>query len=513
MVIKKKAAAKTAPTASESTALTVNLLVAELAKSTHGDLKSYIPVIQRAAKEMPEVLAHLMSYDKLNGQVRDARVALPAISLSVPSFDDAEYLDNSLAHMATLSLRDFVRAIKFTKEIQCVGRGMSVRRLMERYLRSLEGNFAKWERMAIQHRDSLKSLYALAHVAPKALCNDILFKRQYPAGSTFEVIRNLKTMAPMEAAGFIMTRRIPFLIAMGALGPKAKEPDLVLSLINRMSPTELVTNSQMLTKLGIKTVPALRAAYEAALGKAATAKRGANTLKTTVAADAIEDESIKAKLQTLQEKQLDKLGGVDGNWLVLGDMSGSMSNAIETARMVAGALARMVKGKVHLVFFNTVARYFDCTGKTVEEIKQVTRGVTATGGTSFGAGLLCAVEKHVDFDGIAIVSDGAENSLPMFTPNFTALCQSVGKQLPVYLYHVSGTEGVYAEEKFKDNMAYAGHDIQEFDLRKKAIDYYSVVNLASTMSVQRYGLLEKILAVPLLKLDDVLPPVPATVGA
>jgi len=48
-------------------------------------------------------------------------------------------------------------------------------------------------------------------------------------------------MSISEAAGVIIERRIPFLIAVGALGEKIKNKDLVLAIIERMSPTELIT--------------------------------------------------------------------------------------------------------------------------------------------------------------------------------------------------------------------------------------------------------------------------------
>ena len=55
-------------------------------------------------------------------------------------------------------------------------------------------------------------------------------------------------------------------------------------------------------------------------------------------------------------------------------------------------------------------------------------------------------------------------------------------------------------------MAGEHFDVQEIDLRGKQIDRYAVPNLVSALKVQRYGLLEQIMDVPLLKLDDVLKP-------
>ena len=495
--------------AKTETGLRVNELISELGKSPHGDLKQYVPMLKRAAKEQPELAAHLMSYNALNGQIRDSRVAFPPITLSVAQFRDSEYIDNSLAHMAALPARDFERSFRFSKELGYAdsSRGRQVRRLVVRYLRTLEAVFPKWERVALQHRNRLKALYAMTHTKPCGYADDMLFKGIYRPGSLFHAVRGLKDMSPAEAAGTIIERKIPFLIASGALGPKLKDPDVVLALISRMSPTELVTSSKMLEKLGIKTVPKLRAAYEAALGKAGNTRRSANTLKATTAAEAIEDDAIKAKLQALQEKQLDtlqKTSGPEGNWLVIGDCSGSMREAIETARLIAGTLARMVKGNTHLIFANNSPRYFDVTGKTLEEIQKITRGIEATGGTSYGCALVCAADKKLDIDGIVLVGDGAENATPLFSAYYRPLCNCIGKEVPVYFYRCSGQ--TYGFGAFESCMLASGIDVQVFDLCGKKIDPYSVVNLIATMNTQRYGLLEKIMDTPLLKLDDVLKP-------
>ena len=78
----------------------------------------------------------------------------------------------------------------------------------------------------------------------------------------FAAVRELKNMSALEAAGTIAEKKIPFLIASGALGAKTKRTDLLLALINRMTPVELVTNATMLERFGVKSNPALRAAWK-----------------------------------------------------------------------------------------------------------------------------------------------------------------------------------------------------------------------------------------------------------
>ena len=484
------------------TGLTKNKILSELSRSPHGKLTEYIPVGQVAAQQEPEFLAHLIAWDKVNGQVRDAKVAIPIVSLSVPTYPD-EFVENSLAHLGLLSPRELLKSYRFalsfpstTKQVRLPGRMRKVTKVISAYLKEREEDKRNFDRVAIQHRHTLKELYALCHIKPNARANAILFKGEKPAGSVFEAVSLLGSMSPTEAAGTILERKIPFLIAMGALGKKAKEADLVLALINRMSPTELVTNTKMLEKLGIKTNPALRGAYESALQKAASSKQG--SFKATRAIEAMEDETIKEKLRGLQEKQIEHLGNVEGNWLVLGDKSGSMVYALELARRVASTLSKMVKGKIWLVFFDTHPTALDVTGKSLDEILKMTKYVTANGGTSIGCGLNYLLERKEEIDGIAIISDGGENNSPYFPDVYKRYAEWSGKYVPVYLYHCEGDNPALIK-----TMNTAGIDMQVFDMKKQKVDYYSLPNLIKTMRTNRYSLVDEVMQSKLLKLEDV----------
>jgi hypothetical protein len=480
------------------TGLTRNEILKELIRSPHGNLSSYVDVGKVAARENAEFVAHLISFDRIKGQIRDSKVALPVISLSVPQFSDPEFIDNSLAHLALLPPRELLRAVRFAMELKLTGRMKTLRKMVERYLRAKEDNWAHWERAAVQHRRTMKELYALLHVKPSTMADAILFKGERPRGTVFEAISQLKNMSAQEASSTIMERRIPFLIAVGALGKKAKDVDLVMALIGRMSPTELVTNTKMLERMGVKTEPALRAAYEQALAKASTSKK--TTMKATRAAESIQDEGLKAKMQELQEKQLKSIGGVDGNWLVLGDCSGSMQPCIDVARVVAGTLARMVKGEVHLIFFNTSPRYFNVTGKTYDEILQLTRSIGAQGGTSVGCGLQYIQAAKEEVDGIAIVSDGEENQPPMFAQAYESYSKEFDKEPTIYFYRINRARVESLSASIQDR------DPQIFDLDPGATDYYALPGIAATMRVNKFSMADEILATPLLKLNDVLKP-------
>lgn len=482
-------------TKKKETGITLNAIVAELAKSPHGDLKQYIPIATQAIAEQPDFYAHLVAWNQRKGQIRDAKVALPVLGLTA----GGDYVENALANLALLDPRNLNRAIEFGRSLKLpASKDKRLTAMVRRYLAHREGNYAKWERVALQHRSTLKTLYVLSHYKPsKAIYGEILFDRQYPEGSVFSVLRTLRTMEPLEIAGTITGRRIPFLIALGALGDKQKDPDVLMALIGAMSPTELVTNAKRFEKAGIKKVPALRAAFEEALTKAA--KSGKNILKTSTAAEAVEDEDLKEKLKNLQEKQIEKQAGIEGNWLVLADKSGSMTEAIEISRHVAATLAKFVKGQVWLVFFDTMPRGVNVTGKTYEEIKTKTRQIVANGGTSIGCGLAWAVDMKADFDGIAIVSDGGENNPPLFASVYGSYKRTMDKEPTVYFYRTKGEP-----DKLSASLRVAHIDVQTFDLTGST-DYYSLPNLVQSMRTNRYGLVQEIFDTPLLTLDAVLP--------
>jgi hypothetical protein len=477
-------------------ALTRNQIVQELTRSLHGQLSAYVPVGVAAASQDPEFFAHLIAWNEKNGQVRDARVALPVLALASNGYP-LEFVENALAHLALLDPRLFVQALRFGRPI-IGGRHRQVRRLVEAYLRARETAWQWWERATLQHRDSMKALYALGHVKPAPMAQRILFDRDPPHGTVFHDLKLLAKMSAAEVAAVIIRRRIPFLVAQGALGSRFREPDVVLALIKQMSPTEVVTNMKMLERLGVRENAILRAALEEALEKVARSKKV--TLKTTRAADHVDDERLHKKLVSAQEKQLQALGGIDGNWLILGDRSGSMITAIDAARLVAGTLAKLVNGDVHLVFFNTTPTYYPVRGLDYEEIRAKTRHVVANGGTSIGCGLLSILERGIEVDGIAVVSDMAENAAPRFVTVYRQYEKKFGATPPIYLYRLpsSDTSGNIERELAMEKI-----DCQVFDLRNE-VDYYSLPNVVKTMRASRYQLADEIMGTPLVTLEEAL---------
>lgn len=493
-------------------------VIATLTKSPHGDLKAYLPVGLAAGAQQSDFFAHLVAWNQRKGQIRDAKVALPMIALATTK--DPELQDNALAHLALLGPREFAKSMSFARTEVPAGSAPGrvprrvVRRLVERYLREREADKFLWTRTAVQHRQTLKGLYASYHIRPNTEDRNIILygrtfdkiKAPMPAG-VFAFIASMKSIPATVVLSGIQQFKIPFLVTKAVLGPRAKtEQDIALAIINSMTPNELLGNTKTLETWGIKTVPALRAAYEDGLKRTAQA-RTVHTLKATKAAEVLSEageEDLAIKLEAVAEKQIAKQLTVDGNWLVLADKSGSMSECINVAQQVAGILAKAVTGKVQLVFFDISPRVFDVTGKSYDDIKALTKRVTAEGGTSIGCGLYWARTAKFEVDGIAIISDAQENTTPYFYQEYTRYSAEFGgKQPTVYLYRVGASMSSFRDNDLAESCKRGNVHLDEFQLGN-TVDYYSLPNLVQTMRTNRYSLYDEIMETPLLTLDAVL---------
>jgi len=480
--------------------LTTQQIIGNLIKVVHKSKDLYVDDALKVVKQNPDLFAHLIAWNHINGEIRDTKVAFPVLSLRGSAGDQKCYFENAVAHLLLFDPRNLVKALSFHRDLNdkgitvSEGSGTLLKKGVKDYLKVREENPGWWNKAAVQHRVSMKTLYSQYHVKPSPIADKILFKQQYPKNSVFEAIRQLKNMSSQEATGAILNYKIPFTIAIGAVGGVTKNSDLLLSLIENMSGAELITNSNMLSKLGIMNNPILKAAYEKGLSKARGDKK-TSTLKAGRAASIIKDEKIKVKLEKLQETKIDALKGLEGDWLVLADKSGSMHTAIEKSKEVAAFLSRICKGKIYLVFFDVRPVMYDATGKSLEEIKKMTSGISAGGGTSIGSGLQLISEKQIIINGIVICSDGGENTTPYFFNVYKQYENKFTISPMIYLIHFPGEADVLTNQS---------HGFSYEKLDGKDLDYYGLPNLAKILRSSRYTLLDEIMQTPLLTISGVL---------
>jgi hypothetical protein len=521
--------------------LTRQRIISELTRAPHAKLQTYIEkvpakvpggylhgVAVTAVVQDEEFIAHLIAWSAERGELRDIKVALPVIAVMIgnphPSNMRPEYVESALAHLAELEPKRFLQALNFAKDaakyLNVTGASRTLGRLAARYLAEHEQR-KDWERAAIAHRRFLKALYsrsyATGRIDPPAKVNALLFgpSKKVPVkpipegvGHMFAALRAFASMGTAAIADMLRKFPFPFLAARGALGTKVKEPDILEALIPRMSQTEVVTNAKWLERLGVRSTQTLRATMEDKLSQSSKRSKRGGTLKATRAADALEktgDAVMAKKMRGLQERQIDAGQRIKGDWLVLGDKSPSMQYAVETSRYVAATLARYVEGRVSLIFFDGEPRFFDVTGKTLEEILEMTKTVKADGaGTSIGCGLAYAREMGIPFDGIAVVSDAQENSSPRFVDEYARHEEATSKRPTTYLYRFAPGMRASADIDLARSCSAAGIDLVEFDLRG-GVDYTSLPNVVLTMRSNRWSLVDEIMSAPLKTLDAVMP--------
>ena len=478
----------------------INELVAVLNKSPHRDLTEYIPIATKAMQGDKAFFHHFIAWNHIKGQIRDAKVALPVLGLL--NTREPEFVANSYGHLMSLSPRELKRALDFAKGYQhslspngIKWRGFSWRglgRMVEAYLRDKERVPAKLERTVLQHRKVLRGLYTQFHVKPSPLAAAMLgFELTGEVlpevGGVLSKLGEISKMDPVTAAGMVMHYKIPFLIATSVMPQIKGNRTAIIAIIQSMSASDLVNQVKNLKHWGMDKDPAIKAAYAEALAKS---KGNANLFKAAKAVEVVEEEDVREALAEIQERKLGA-GSIDGNWLVLADMSGSMSLSMELGKKISAILSRMVTGKIWLVFFNQKAYGRDVTGKTLEGIREITGQLFSHGYTSIGAGLDFANSQGLDFDGIAVVSDGGHNKAPQFSTEYAKAERRLLKSPSVYFYRVGGDQ-----DKFSTELDIAGIAYERFPVDKNA-DEYSIANLVQTMRVNRYSLYQEIMDTPL----------------
>lgn len=486
----------------EKVQISQNEIINQLLKVGHKNLDIYTDIGLRAVKNEPELFAHMIAWNHLKGQVRDTKTALPVIALR--GDPDEEFFENAVAHLCQLDPRNLVRAVMFHKSGKLPpvtpGGGAKMKEGIKRYLAAREQRKKWWEKTTLQHRKSMKALYALYHIKPSDMVQKVLFDNTPPQGTIFHTLKQLKNMGDKECAGTILNSGIPFNIAIGAVGGVKGRQDVILALIEKMSGNELINNTNMLQKLGVFSNETLKAAFDSALERAKKDKR-VSTLKADRAANFVKDKSAKEKLKSVRDEKLQQLGSIEGDWLVLGDKSSSMSEGIESARRVAALIANQVSGKVHLVFFNHLPTYFDVTGMQYDQIVNITRRQRASGITSIGCGLYFILQKRIAVNGIAICTDCQENENPKFATTYKKYVNEMGIEPTVYIF---GVGGHYKPHYLTQPMVKEGIMYELFDIRKD-VDYYSLPNLVQTLKTRRYALIEEIMETPLLTFKQVFP--------
>src|SRR5262249_32339559 len=202
--------------------------------------------------------------------------------------------------------------------------------------------------------EDMKGMGALLHGAPGERAKKILFDEDPPAESRIFALRALaRAESPADQARAIIEHAIPYRVASTVV--KQMTPTVLLALIDRMSPQELINNLGALKRRGAFENPELKAVVEAKLERAKTGKR-VSAVKAEEALKAADlSDDVLRTLEQVADAQVKAKGRIDRPTALLIDKSGSMSVAIDLGKRI-GALVSSVSAQALYVYaFDTLA--------------------------------------------------------------------------------------------------------------------------------------------------------------
>lgn len=504
-------------------------LLQTLGRLEHGNLTHFVEPGLDLAKADPEIFVHQVARNHDIGKVRDSKVALPVLGLRALSVSDQAWVESTVACMLSLGPRELVRALEFSgqltigtikwfekpprgsklpgkwheaklkKPLKVVpGLGAELKRGIEAYLRARESSKPWITKTIVQHRAAVYQLYRWGHIQMDPFVQRILVDKDYPKGSVFEAIANLKTMSPEEAAGVIRKYKLPAPVIVGAVS-SIKDKAILMAMIDAMSGNEVANYAELLKKHGAFEDPVLQTAYDQALERAAEDER-MDTMKAAKAAEHV-SEKVAKKLEKLQEKKFEQATLPFENPTILADKSGSMEKAVEISKQLAAVLAKFCK-RVNLVYFDHEPRKYEVTGKSLKEIQDMTKSVSAGGGTSIGCGAQMMADLNIDTDAFFILSDGGDGgggARPLFSEAYPKYCHKMGHEPIVKFWHVRGTDSDHLSALCQA----AGIEIGKEEV-PDVIDLQAIQEILRGVKPTRYGLLVEIMEWPLKTYEQVL---------
>ena len=370
----------------------------------------------------------------------------------------------------------------------------SARTAVRRYLQVRERNAEFFDRAAVRGRKAMKHLYASLHIKPSERANAVLFKDAPPKDSLAFVLKQLaKAETPLVQAKLIAEYKIPYTVAIGAV--RAVTPEVLVALVNSMSPQEVINNLKSLQVRGAMDNAEVKALIEAKLAEATTSNR-VSAFKAAVAAEvAIVDEATAAQLEKIVDEQVKQKGKITKSTALFVDKSPSMTQALEVGKRIAAIISGITEAELFVYAFDTYSYPVIAQGKELSDWEKAFKPLRIEGGTSIGVALETMRQKQQAVEQIIIVTDEGENTSPYFNMVYPRYCKELNVSPNVVIVKL-GNHSNYLEQKLQQNQV-------SFETFTFAGDYYSLPNLVPLLSRRsRLELLMEILETPLPVRND-----------
>jgi hypothetical protein len=366
----------------------------------------------------------------------------------------------------------------------------SLRTEITRYLREREADADWFDSTVLVARKAVKRLYALLHVPPAERAQQVLFDECPPADSRLYALRQLaKAASPADQARAIVEHQIPYRVA--ATVVRQMTPSVLLALIERMSPQEVINNLAALRRRGALDNPDLKALVERKLDEARTATR-VSAFKAEEAVKAAGNLSVdvRRKLEAVADTQVKAKGRIKRPTALLIDKSGSMNLAIELGKRIAALISTICERELYVYAFDTVAYPIQPAGHQLADWERALQGITAGGGTSVGAAVEFLRRKRQVVEQLVVVTDEGENTPPLFVDALRKYREDVRAEPAVCFVRTPG-----ATSQLEERCRQAGFVADAFQFEG---DYYALPNLVPLLTrPSRLELLMEILEYPL----------------
>lgn len=370
----------------------------------------------------------------------------------------------------------------------------SARSAVEKYLRTREADPRFFDRAAVRGRKALKSLYAGLHIKPSPRADAILFKDDPPADSLAFTVKQLAQMDdPVAQAEMIAEQRIPFPVAVGAI--RDLTPEVMVALIDVMSPQELINSLKSLKTRGAFDHPEVKALIDSKLEAAKSDSRVA-AFKTRVASDAADlDEETASRLENVAEEQARRRGRITKPTALLVDKSSSMEEAIELGKRIGAMLSGIAESDLVVYAFDTLPYPIKARSGRLGDWEKAFKRIRAGGCTSLGCAVQAMQLGGVVVEQFILITDEQENTAPYFTPAYESYCEATGARPNVLIVKV-GSACDYTETELAKKRV----ELETFSFGG---DYYALPNLIPLVTrPSRLELLMEILATPLPERED-----------
>ncbi|MBW3598644.1 MAG: hypothetical protein KY475_15400, partial [Planctomycetes bacterium] len=365
----------------------------------------------------------------------------------------------------------------------------AVKTEVARYLREREEDPDWFDSTALTARKSLKRLYAVLHIRPGERAQKILFEKDPPPDSRLFALRELaKADNPAEQARAIVEQRIPYRVAATVI--KQMTPTVLLALIERMSPQELINNLGSLKRRGAMDNADLKSLIEAKLAEAKTASRVSAFKAEEAAKAAGVSAEVQKQLEDVANAQIKAKGRITRPTGLLVDKSGSMEQAIEVGKRIAAMVSAICDKELYVYAFDNLAYEIARQGAELADWERAFRGIRAAGATSCGVALASMRKKRQYVEQLVLVTDEGENTPPQFVKELQSYREEVKADPSVFIVRTPG-----GLDYLENQCRAAGVVVDVFQFTG---DYYSLPNLVPMLArPSKMELLMEILDYPL----------------